>query len=148
GGVPSIAVDLIAKSLALDPAQRFQNARAFGDQLANAIAGTSTAALASETERVLDVAAAGQTPIHKPAEVISQIRRTSSGGLAAILETDRDYSAAKEDVRSKPFCLEFPRDARGVPKPLDLTLRIECPDFEPASAAKTIRVPVDRDSDV
>jgi hypothetical protein len=79
--------------------------------------------------------------------VVALIRRTESGGLSAILEVERDYSVTKEDVRSKPFRLEFPVDAAGLATPLELGLRIECPDFEPPGGFKTIQVPPDRDSE-
>src|SRR5262249_32763087 len=48
---------------------------------------------------------------------------------------------------SKAFELEFPVDDLGQPKPLELAIRIECPDFEPKVSIKTVFVPPAGDSE-
>ena len=146
--IPGAALAVIRKALAIEPADRFQTATAFGNELAQAL---RTPSVAPQTpplqQRMLDVAMARQIPIHKPAEVMALIRRGGSGGLAAVLQVEEDHSVTKEDIRSKPFQLEFPLAPSGALKPLELGLRLECPDFEPKTVSKTLLVPPAGDSD-
>ncbi|HTS30511.1 MAG TPA: serine/threonine-protein kinase [Bryobacteraceae bacterium] len=142
---------VLRKMLSPGAADRYQDAAEAGEELALALTGAKPATVAQPAplqQRVLDVAAQRQVPIRKPAEVVALIRRTESGGLAAVLEVDRDFSVKQEDVRSKPFQLEFPVGPQGNPMPLELGVRIECPDFEPKAAFKSIELLPDRDSEI
>ncbi len=98
-------------------------------------------------ERALDVAIAREIAIREPTELVALLRRAESEGLKGILDSDPDFTVSPEDVRSKALTLEFPLDQKGRPSSLDLTLRIESPDFEPRSQSKLIRVPPLGDSE-
>jgi hypothetical protein len=75
------------------------------------------------------------------------VRRAKSEGLKGVLESDRDFSLLPEDVRSKPLTLEFPQAQDGESASLELTVRIDSPDFEPKSQSKTMQVPMKGDSE-
>jgi len=98
-------------------------------------------------ERALDVALGKEIPVFVPTELVALIRLTQSEGLKGVLESDPDYSVTPSDVRSKPLVLEFPVDSKGHPAPLDVTLRVASPDFDPKSQSKIIRVPPSADSE-
>ena len=98
--------------------------------------------------RVLDAAMASHIPMGKPADLAVMVRRTESSGLKAVLQIEDEYSAEPDDVRSKPFQMEFPLDHFGHLEPATLTLKLDSPDFEPNSQSKKLMVPPDRDSDV
>jgi formylglycine-generating enzyme required for sulfatase activity len=98
--------------------------------------------------RILDAAIARQIPVGKPTELIAQVRRTDSGGLKAILEIETDYSPSGEDVKSKPFQLEFPLDIQNQPQAALLLLKVESPDFDPRIQTKRLAVPSDGDSEL
>ena len=101
----------------------------------------------SETQdRVLDAAMAAQVPVGKPAELTAMIRRSTSTGLKAVLQIE-ESDARPEDVRSKPFELEFPVDSQGRPQPAQVTLQINAPDFHPPMQRKVLNVPPKADSE-
>ncbi len=101
----------------------------------------------SETQdRVLDAAMAAQVPVGKPAELTAMIRRSTSAGLKAVLRIE-ESDARPEDVRSKPFELEFPIDSQGRPQPAQVTLQINAPDFHPPMQRKVLNVPPKADSE-
>jgi hypothetical protein len=95
-------------------------------------------------QRVLDAAVSRQLPVEEPASLIAMIRRKDSGGLRAILEFDEEYGLSPSDVSSKTFDSEFPVDQNGRPRPLELLICLESPDFHPPSQEKIIRVPPSR----
>jgi hypothetical protein len=97
---------------------------------------------------MLDAAMAPKVPMGKPADLAVMVRRVNSAGLKGVLEIDDEYSGRPEDVRSKPFRMEFPLDDRGNPKPSTLTLKLESPDFDPPAQTKKLPVPPDADSEV
>ena len=101
-----------------------------------------------EQERVLDAALPKQVTVGEPAELLAMIRRSASGGLRAILNIEEEPGVAPEDVRSRPFHLEFPLDLTGALAPVTISLRIESPQFEPKSQTKDLRVPPSGDSEV
>jgi hypothetical protein len=101
-----------------------------------------------EQERVLDAALPKQVTVGDPAELLAMIRRSASGGLRAILNIEEEPGVAPEDVRSRPFHLEFPLDMTGALAPVTISLRIESPQFEPKSQTKDLRVPPSGDSEV
>ena len=75
------------------------------------------------------------------------VRLTDSPGLRATLEIDEEFSVTPEDVRSEGFQLEFPLSPDGEPLPVQLTFRIDSPDFEPKVQQKKILVPPGTDSE-
>jgi serine/threonine protein kinase len=97
--------------------------------------------------RMLDVGMQAQVPIHEPAELVALIRRTESAGLKAMVEIDPDFSINEQDVRSKPLQIAFSHDKAGRIQPLELTLNVASPDFEPKEQSKVVLVPPDRDSE-
>jgi len=99
-------------------------------------------------DRVLDAAMAARIPLGKPSDLAVLVRLAGSAGLKAIVVSDDEFSSQPEDVKSKPFQMEFGRDARGNLQSEVLTVKIESPDFEPPSQSEDIVVPPDRDSDV
>ena len=74
------------------------------------------------------------------------IRRSTSAGLKAVLQIE-ESDARPEDVRSKPFELEFPIDSQGRPQPAQVTLQINAPDFHPPMQRKVLNVPPKADSE-
>ena len=106
-----------------------------------------TPASASESQgRVLDAAMAAEIPTGKPAELIAMIRLSHSSGLKAMLKIE-ESDARPEDVRSKPFELEFPVDAQGRMGAAEVTMQINAPDFDPPLQRKVLRVPPKADSE-
>jgi tetratricopeptide (TPR) repeat protein len=112
------------------------------------VPGPAPVPVQSAQDRVLDAAMAPKVPMGKPADLAVMVRRTTSAGLKAVLEVDDEYSSRPEDVRSKPFRLEFPLDPAGHPAPTVLTLKLESPDFDPPRQVKPLEVPPDGDSEV
>src|SRR5215469_8302124 len=51
-----------------------------------------------------------------------------------------------EDVRERRFVLGFPADIQGKPQPVEISLRLHAPDFEPPLQTKMLRVPPSGDS--
>jgi formylglycine-generating enzyme required for sulfatase activity len=98
-------------------------------------------------ERVLDAALSKKVPVEKPTELVAMVRLADSRGLRATLEIDEEFSVAPQDVRSEGFQLEFPLNANGELLPVQLTLRVDAPDFEPKMQQKKILVPPDSDSE-
>lgn len=103
---------------------------------------------ATTQERVLDAAIASSVVIDEPTDLVTMVRGTESGGLRAILQIDRTYSPASDDVQSKTFELDFPSDDFGNLLPAKLELALESPGFDPPRQRKKIRIPPARDSDV
>ena len=91
---------------------------------------------------------AARIPLGKPSDLAVMVRLVGSAGLKAVLESDDEFTSQPEDVKSKPFQMEFGGDAHGNLKSEVLTVEIESPDFEPPSQSEEIVVPSDRDSDV
>lgn len=145
--LPAPAEEAILQALKIAESDR-PPVQEFADRFYRAIAETPAAPSGKPVqERALDVAIAKEIPVHEPAELVALIRRLQSDGLKAILAIDPDFTVSPEDVRSKPLTLEFPLDSKGKPTPLELTLRIDSPDFEPPSQSKVIRVPPYADSE-
>ena len=99
-------------------------------------------------DRVLDAAMAARIPLGKPSDLAVLVRLAGSAGLQAIVGSDDEFTSQPDDVKSKPFQMEFGRDPRGNLQSEVLTVKIESPDFEPPSQSEDIVVPPDRDSDV
>src|SRR5689334_19183283 len=145
--LPAPAEEAILQALKIAESDR-PPVQEFADRFCRTIAETPAAPSDKPVqERALDVAIAKEIPVHEPAELVALIRRLQSDGLKAILAIDPDFTVSPEDVRSKPLTLEFPLDSKGKPSPLELTLKIDSPDFEPPSQSKVIRVPPYADSE-
>jgi hypothetical protein len=99
-------------------------------------------------ERVLDAAIASSVVVNEPTDLVTLVRKSESGGLKAILRTDRTYSPTSDDVRSETFELDFPADTSGALLPATLELALESPDFDPPKQQKKIRVSPTGDSSV
>jgi hypothetical protein len=154
--LPPAAGAVILKALSFNAASRHARAAEFGVEFEGAVTGQRSqvaAGVEPETRRsqlqtrMLDVGMQAQVPIYEPAELVALIRRTESAGLKAMVEIDHDFSIKEEDVRSRLFQIEFPRDHAGRAQPLELTLSVTSPDFEPKEQSKVILLPPDRDSE-
>ena len=55
-------------------------------------------------------------------------------------------SVTSEDVRERPFELDFVLDEQGKPQPVEICLRLDSPDFQPPTQTKKLRVPPRGDS--
>ena len=62
------------------------------------------------------------------------------------IEEEAEVSA--EDVRSKPFALEFPLDLSGRPAAVKVLLVVDAPGFQPHAQKEAISVPPYGDSEV
>lgn len=99
-------------------------------------------------ERVLDAAMPSFVQVRNSVELIGMVRCASSDGLKAILEIEPHPSITADDVVSRPFAIEFPRDSAGNARSVALTLRVEAPDFEPPFQQKRISVRPQTDSQI
>lgn len=99
-----------------------------------------------QQDRVLDAALPVRVPLGKPSELVAMIRQVSSAGLREILGVHEDHDAAPEDVRSKPFDVEFPVDPGGRLRSAEVVLKLEAPDFDPPSQTKKVLIPPEGDS--
>jgi hypothetical protein len=98
--------------------------------------------------RVLDAAVASHILLGAPADVVTMVRTVESNGLKAILRLDTSYNIPPENVQSKPFEVEFPRDAAGQVLPAALELLLDSPGCDPPQQKRKLRVPSAGDSDV
>ena len=96
--------------------------------------------------RVIEAAIACQLPVYKPAELAVLTRLPESAGLAAM--SGQPVDVAPEPVSQPGPQLEFPLDEQGRMHPLDLQLRVSCPDFSPKSLIQEIQVSPAADSPV
>lgn len=99
-------------------------------------------------ERVLDAGLPARVVMGRPVELLAMIRRSQSGGLRALVSIEPEPPLAGEEVRSRPFRMEFPLDVAGRATALKATLRVDSPQFEPKSQSRNLRVPPDGDSEV
>jgi TIR domain len=97
--------------------------------------------------RVLDAAVPAEVPVGRPSAVLVLVRKTDSPGLRLVVEAEPEYGITVEDVSSKPVVLKFPTDENGTPAPLDLSIRLESPQFQPQLQNKSITVPPRGDSE-
>jgi TIR domain-containing protein len=98
-------------------------------------------------ERALDAAIPSSVPVGKSCELLTLIRTAGSRGLKAILRVEEWHDATGEDVQSKPFRMEFPRNSKGGSDPQVINVKVESNDFEVVEPSKQIRVPPDGDSE-
>jgi Flp pilus assembly protein TadD len=97
--------------------------------------------------RVLEAAAPKQALPGRATEVVATVRLLDSEGLKSAIDGEQIAGPTREEIRAKPFELEFPFYA-GTIGAAEVALRLDSPDFEPASQIKKLRVPPDKDSDV
>ncbi|MFN7994073.1 MAG: toll/interleukin-1 receptor domain-containing protein [Bryobacteraceae bacterium] len=98
-------------------------------------------------QRAVDAALPGRVPVGQSADLLVMVRQASSGGLKAILRVDDSYEIAEEDVRTKPFRMQFERSPEGNILPEVVTVRVESGDFDVPCTTKQIAVAPDGDSD-
>ncbi len=98
--------------------------------------------------RFLDAALPARVPVAKPSTLLVMIRRTDSPGLRGIVEAEPNYQLSENEVNTKPLTLNFPVDENGTSQPLDVLVKIESPEFEPKSQAKTVKIPPRGDSEL
>ena len=139
-------VGKILQSIEVDQEKRKRKAAPLSPSPPDPVTVRDLAATEEMQGRVLDAAMAQEIPVGKPTELTTMIRRVDSAGLKAVLEIDGG-DARPDDVRSKPFELEFPVDAQGRRGAAELVLRVDSPDFEPPVQAKKLRVPPRADSE-
>jgi len=96
-------------------------------------------------ERVLEAAAPAESVVNRSIEVVAMVRRIDSEGLRKVLN-DEKGSIRAEDVRDRPFELDFILDDAGKTLPAEITLRLDAPDFEPVTQTKRLRIPPLTDS--
>jgi serine/threonine protein kinase len=104
-------------------------------------------ALRAGQPRVLQAAAPKESSVGRATELVAMISRTTSGGLRVYLDDEKISPLTREDVRERPFVLDFPLDGSGKPLPAEIILRLDSPDFEPPSQMKKLRVPPHGDSE-
>jgi hypothetical protein len=98
--------------------------------------------------RVLDAAMPSHIVKDRATELLVLIRLPESIGLSGILANDEEAEARPEDVRAKPFDINFPLGPTGRPEPLKVTIELTSPDFSPPVQHKNLFVPVNADSEV
>jgi serine/threonine protein kinase len=91
--------------------------------------------------RVLEAAAPKESAVGRSTEVVAMVRQTNSGGLREYLGQEVLSTIIPEDVRERPFELEFAADAQGRLQPAEIALRLDSPDFQPPCQTKKLRVP-------
>jgi serine/threonine protein kinase len=96
-------------------------------------------------ERVLEAAAPAESVVNRSIEVVAMVRRIDSEGLRKLLN-DETGSIRAQDVRDRPFELDFILDDVGKMQSAEITLRLDAPDFEPVTQTKRLRVPPLADS--
>jgi serine/threonine protein kinase len=97
--------------------------------------------------RVLEAAAPKESSVGRSTELVAMVRRRESGGLREFLDEEKIVALTREDVRERPFLLNFPADQSGKPQPAEIILRLDSPDFEPASQMKKLKVHPQDDSE-
>jgi serine/threonine protein kinase len=144
--------EIIHKALEKDRELRYQHASDLRNDLLRLKRDSETKKVAVGTSavdvqhvqqqpRILEAAAPEQSTVGRSTEVVAMVRRTDSEGLRAYLDHEPHSAVTSEDVREKPFELEFVLDAQGKVQPAEIFLRLESPDFQPPSQTKKLRVP-------
>jgi hypothetical protein len=98
-------------------------------------------------KRVLDAALPARVPVARPSTLLVMIRRTDARGLRGLVAADPVYDIVPDDVDSHPLSVKFPVDDKGIPQPLNLTVKIESPQFDPPTQTKDITLPPRGDSE-
>ncbi len=130
--------------LVRDPQARFQSTA----EVLKALETPAAPVAPSEQPRTLEAAAPKHASVGRSMQVLAMIRRVDSGGLKSYIQVEEITSIREEDVRAKPFRLEFPLDRTGAPQAAEIAVKLDSPDFEPKTQTKKLKVPPDGDSDV
>lgn len=102
---------------------------------------------ARRRRRTLDAALPALVPIAKPSTLLVMVRRTDAPGLRAIIKADPGLGMNERDIDSQTVMLEFPTDKSGMPKALEVRVKIDSPQFQPTSQVKRIVIPPRGDSE-
>ena len=103
--------------------------------------------------RLLEAAAPKQSVVGRTTEVMAMVtivktgQSSGTGGLREYLDQENIPSLTRQQVRERPFELEFARDSRGKLRPGEVILHLDSPDFEPRSQLKKLKVPPYCDSE-
>jgi len=134
----------ILRCLERNPRERFASA----DEIIPALRAAVPARVPGEQPRVLEAAAPKYAAVKRSMQLLAMIRQGESQGLKSFLEIEEITSLTNEDIRTKPFRLEFPVDRKGDLHEAEIALRVDSPDFEPKSQIKKLMVPPERDTEV
>jgi hypothetical protein len=95
---------------------------------------------------MLESAAPGYAVVGRSMQLLATIRQAESEGLKSFLKVEGISSLTHDDVRARPF--RFPLDPPCEPQSVEITLRVDSPDFEPKLQTKKLSVSRERDSEV
>jgi hypothetical protein len=97
--------------------------------------------------RALDAAIPSRVVVGESVEMLTQIRAMTSEGLKRVLRIEEPHDATDREVQSKPFRMQFSRNAAGELQPQVLTVRVESNDFGCPQPSKQVLIPPDGDSE-
>jgi len=97
--------------------------------------------------RVLEAAAPGEAILGKPMEVVAMVRRVRSEGLREYLHVEMLPRLSPDDVRERPFQLEFEVSKSGRALTREIILRLQSPACAPSAQTKKLAVPANGDSE-
>jgi serine/threonine protein kinase len=147
--LPAQLEPIINKSLEKNRDLRYQHACEIRTDLLR-LRGNRNAAgstiLSAPTAKVLQAAAPKHSVVGRSTEVVAMVKEPASQGLKQYLDDESITSMSSQDVRDRPFLLEFPSDAEGTLQPAEVSLRLHAPEFEPSLQTKKLRVPLRGDS--
>jgi hypothetical protein len=154
--IPKELERIITKALEKDRALRYPRAseiRADLERLRRDIDSKRTENASDDKEpvtqsRVLEAAAPKQSLVGRATEIVTVIRLPDSEGLRKYINDEKLESVTADDVRQKPFCLEFSPDLKGKLQPAEVILKIDSPNFRPRTQSKKLKVPPKHDSEV
>ena len=109
--------------------------------------GSTITSTVGRQPRMLEAAAPAESVINRSIEVVAMIRRMDSGGLRKYLSGE-DCHLGPEDVRDRPFELDFRVNEVGNTEAVEIALRLDSPDFEPPMQTKKLSVPPFGDSPI
>jgi len=152
---PDLPIDLeriINKCLEKDRNLRYQGASYVRTDLQQLRRKLQSEPVSSEAaplaERVLQAAAPRESAVDRSTQILAMVRQVDSEGLRQYLNEEAIPSMTYEDIRERPFALDFPTDTKGNVQPAEISLRLDSPDFEPRCQTKKLRVPTRGDSPV
>jgi formylglycine-generating enzyme required for sulfatase activity len=99
--------------------------------------------------RVVDAAISKQVVVGQTTKLLAMVRQTRSKGLVAVLELEGHREITEENIKSKPFSIDFPiLSTTGELQPAEILVKIVSPDFKQMTQQRKILIPVDGDSDI